>query len=284
MELRQNWHKFQRLLGQLPPKKTGLLVLQSNQKILAGAVGYPAGSESRAGFADVGLASEHVESAFEMLSHKYGAAGATFVDRESLMEALSQVASVRVTAPATDNFHAQLAKLREMIVVEKGSKLSVHLGDKPVESFWPRDHFLMGIFRSFFSELLPERKLLLVCVVKGAGQMEALLLEFLGSELRGFCDPDFSGLDWKSSDFFLPETAERFVLWCENHYMLPTYSIFITERVWEECREQQVSQGTKAAWRHLLKIKGQRDVEKEVLLSPEPWPVKALLRWHSMRG
>jgi len=284
MELRQNWHKFQRLLGHLPPKKKGLVVLQSNQKILAGAVGAPADQPLHAGFSDAGMPSEHVESAWETLSHKYGASGATFLEREALLEALGQIAAVRTVAPATDNFHAQLTKLRELLSVEKGSKLASHLGDKPVESFWPREHFLLGFFRSFFSELLPERKLLLLCVVKGPGDMDSLLLEFQGSELKGFCDPDFSGFDWKSSDLFLPETAERFVLWCENHYMLPAYSLFLTERVWQECRDFQATQGNRQAWRHILKIRAQRDVEKEVLLSPEPWPVKALLRWNSLRA
>lgn len=284
MELRQNWHKFQRLLGHLPPRKTGLVLLHSNQKILAGAVGAPADQVNRAGFEDAGFPSEHVESAWESLSHKYGASGATFIEREALIEALAQAAAVRQGGSATENFHAQLAALRRLIDSEKNGKLAIHLGDKPVEAFWPREHFLLGFFRSFFSELLPERKLLLLVVVKGPGEIEALLLEFQGRELKGFCDPDFSGLDWKGSDLFLPETAERFVLWCENHYLTPTYSLVLTERVWQECRDYQGTQGERQAWRHLLKVRGQRDVEKEVLFSPEPWPIKAMLRWNSFRA
>jgi hypothetical protein len=121
-------------------------------------------------------------------------------------------------------------------------------------------------------------------VVNDAHSMDALLLEFQGAELKGFCEPDFSGIDWKGMDLFLPETAARFVGWCESHHMLPTYSLLLTRRVWEECRGAQMMQGEKAAWRQLQKFHSQRDVEKEVLFEPSPWPMKALLRWHAMRG
>jgi hypothetical protein len=140
------------------------------------------------------------------------------------------------------------------------------------------------LFRSFFGELFPERKLLLFSVVSDANTIDSVLLEFQGAELKGFCDPDFSGLDWRGTDLFLPESAARFVAWCESHYMLPAYSIFLSKRVWEECRQAQMTAGERAAWKTLLKYKTARDVEKEVLLEPEPWPVKALLRWQSMRA
>jgi hypothetical protein len=286
MEVRQNWHKFQRLLGPLPPKKSGLVVLHSNNRVLAGALGLSAGSPPSSGFLDLGRQLDQLDSAWEVLSHRYNCAGATFMDNEELMAALSQVAAVRPSAPATDHFHAQLARLREMMGLEKGekSKLAAHLGERPVEQFWPRKNFLLSLFRPFFGELFPERKLVLLGVVNDPHSLDALLLEFHGAELKGFCEPDFSGIDWKGNDLFLPETAARFVAWCESHHMLPAYSLFVSRRVWEGCREAQMLQGEKAAWKLLQKTRSQRDVERELQFEPEPWPMKALLRWHSMRG
>ncbi len=286
MELRQNWHKFQRLLGPLPPKKPGMVVLHSNNRILSAALSLNSSGQSNSGFSDQGRSLEPMDSAWEILAHKYNCSGATFLDSEVLSESIAQVASVRPTAPATDHFYAQLVKLREMISLEKGekSKLAQHFGDRPHEQFWPRKNFLLSLFRSFFGELFPERKLLLFSVVSDSNTIDSVLLEFQGAELKGFCDPDFSGLDWKGTDLFLPESAARFVAWCESHYMLPAYSMFLSKRVWEECRQVQMISGDRVAWKTLVKYKTARDVEKEVLLEPEPWPVKALLRWQSMRA
>ena len=61
-------------------------------------------------------------------------------------------------------------------------------------------------------------------------------------------------------------------------------SIFLTRRVWDEARAAQMTGGERAAWKVLQKTRSQRDVEKEIMFEPEPWPVEALLRWHSMRG
>lgn len=286
MELRQNWHKFQRILGPLPPKKSGLVLLLSHNRVVAGVMGLAAGAGSRSGFRDMGRQIDDMNGAWGDLSGKYDCSGATFIDQSELLSVLAQVAAVRGQAPATDHFHAQLARIRELLGVEKGekSKLATHLGDRPVEQFWPRKNFLLSLFRSFFGELFPERKLLLVGVVNGPDSFDALLLEFQGSEVKGFSEPDFSGIDWKGLDLFLPETAARFVAWCENQYVLPAYSIFLSRRVWDEVRAAQMTQGEKAAWRLLQKVRNQRDVEKEVQFEPEPWPMKALLRWHSMRG
>lgn len=285
MELRQNWHKFHRILGPLPPRKSGMAVLHAHKRIVSAALGLAAGSPSSSGFIDQGMAAEDLDGAWELFSHKYNVAGATFIDHEQLMTALSQVAAVRASSPATDHFYAQITRLREMLKVERGEKtlLATHYGDRPVENFWPRKNFLLSIFRSFFGELFPERKLLLLGVVDGPHNMDALLLEFQGHELKGFCEPDFSTIDWKGSDLFLPETASRFVSWCENYYMLPAYSVFLTRRVWEDCREMQMLHGEKQAWRYLQKMLSARDVEKEVLFEPKPWPMKALVRWHGFR-
>src|SRR4051812_3770246 len=102
MELRQNWHKFQRILGPLPPKKSGLAVLLSNHRVVAGALGLSVGAPSSSGFVDIGRPVDSIEGAWEALQHKYNAAGATFIDHEELLVALSQVAAVRGSAPATD--------------------------------------------------------------------------------------------------------------------------------------------------------------------------------------
>lgn len=286
MELRQNWHKFQRILGPLPPKKSGVALLLSHNRVVAGALGLAAGSPSSTVLREVGRQVDDVSGAWEDISAKYGCAGGTFIDLGELLAALSQVAAVRSSAPATDSFHAQLARLRELLGVEGGekSKLATHLGDRPVEQFWPRKNFLLSLFRSFFGELFPERKLLLLGVVNGPDSFDSLLLEFHGTEVKGFNEPDFSGIDWKGLDLFLPETAGRFVAWCENQHALPAYSIFLTRRVWDEARAAQMTGGDRAAWRVLQKVRSQRDVEKELQFEPEPWPMKALLRWHSMRG
>jgi hypothetical protein len=286
MELRQNWHKFQRILGPLPPKKSGLVLLLSHNRIVSGVLGLAASGNSRGGFREIGRQVEDATGTWDDLSAKYDCAGATFIDQGELIAALSQVAAVRATTPATEHFHAQLGRIRELLGVEKGekNKLATHFGDRPVEQFWPRKNFLLSLFRSFFGELFPERKLLLVGVVNGADSFDALLLEMQGAEVKGFTEPDFSGIDWRGRDLFLPETAAKFVAWCENHYVLPTYSLFLSKRVWDEARAAQMANGDRAAWRVLQKTRSQRDVEKEIQFEPEPWPVKALLRWHSMRG
>ena len=286
MELRQNWHKFQRILGPLPPKKSGLVLLLSHNRVVSGVLGLAAGGNSRSGFRELGRQVDDVTGAWDDLSAKYDCAGASFIDQGELISALSQVAAVRASAPATEHFHAQLGRLRELLGVEKGrnrdgtttkekSRLVTHLGDRPVEQFWPRKNFLLSLFRSFFGELFPERKLLLVGVVNSPDSFDALLLELHGAEVKGFSEPDFSGIDWKGRDLFLPENAARFVAWCENHYVLPTYSIFLSKRVWDEARAAQMAHGDRAAWRLLQKTRSQRDVEKEIQFEPEPWPVKA---------
>jgi hypothetical protein len=286
MELRQNWHKFQRILGPLPPKKSGLVLLLSHNRVVSGVLGLAGAARARGGFREVGRQIDDITGAWDDLSAKYDCTGSTLIQQNELIAALSQVAAVRASSPATEHFHAQLGRLRELLGVERGEKSQVatHFGERPVEQFWPRKNFLLGLFRSFFGELFPERKLLLVGVVNSPDHFDALLLELHGAEVKGFSEPDFSGIDWKGLDLFLPETAARFVAWCENHYVLPTYSIFLTKRVWDEARSAQMANGDRAAWRLLQKTRSQRDVEKEIQFEPEPWPIKALLRWHSMRG
>ena len=286
MEYRQNWHKFQRMLGRLPAKKKGMALLCSNQRIIAGVVGDTKEDPTRDCYDDTDLSFESPENVVETLSHKHAAVGSTFIDRNQLLEALGQVTAMKGPGGGAENFYSQVGRLRELMGIQRGDKtpLAIHFGDRPVDSFWPREHFLISIFQSFFADLLPERKLFLVCILRADGNLDASLLEYQAGELKSFWDPDFSGFEWRELDLFLPENLGRFVLWCENQYLLPTYSLITTEHVWEECRSIQMKHGNKAAWKHLAKIKSQRDAEKEVLFDPEPWPVKALLKWHAMRG
>ncbi|MGZ3655502.1 MAG: hypothetical protein ACXVCS_08090, partial [Bdellovibrionota bacterium] len=99
MELRQNWHEFQRILGPLPPKKSGMVLLLSHNRVVAGALGLAVSAVSRNGFREIGRQIDDVTGAWDDLSAKYDAGGATFIDQGELIAALSQVAAVRATAP-----------------------------------------------------------------------------------------------------------------------------------------------------------------------------------------
>jgi hypothetical protein len=90
-----------------------MVVLHSNSRILSAALSLNSSGQSNSGFSDQGRSLEPMESAWEVLAHKYNCSGATFLDSEALSESIAQVASVRPTAPATDHFYAQLVKLRE---------------------------------------------------------------------------------------------------------------------------------------------------------------------------
>ncbi|NUM88899.1 MAG: hypothetical protein HUU37_06830 [Bdellovibrionales bacterium] len=282
MEARRSWHKFRKLAGSAAPRKRGLIAVVDERRVFAGAVARE--SNGAPDYQDEIFPFDDLESAWEQLSHKYGAVSGTFVDRKELAGVLSQVGAPKPGKPAWDCYQTQLMELRAALRVDTGEKtrLAQHLGDKPVSQIWPRDCFLLSVFDSFVTELLPERKLLLLGVVDGPGQIDAMLLEFHGKALRNFTEPDWAGFDWQIQDAFRPETAARFVLWCENRYLLPTYAFFVTRKTWEECRALQREKGEGAAWKHLMKAKGLRDAEPEVRVEPEPWPLRAALHWNSV--
>ena len=287
MEQRRNWRKFQEMAGFLPAKKSVTLVVSNEKNVLAGVVGasldFPRGKI----FQDIGKNIDHVDGTAEYLSHKYGTSSVCFLQREELLQQLGQISQAKGGHSGREMYYDQIMQLREAMHVQKGekNKLAVHWGDKPTENFWPREFFCLELFDTMFSELLPEKKILLLGIVEEDGSLESLALEFLGTKLQAYSCPDWSNLDWQGAkpDYFHRPTLERFILWCENHYMLPTYAFFMTRRMWVELREIQTKDGSKAAWRHFQKSKGLRDVEPEAIMEPEPWPIKAALQWHSLR-
>lgn len=286
MEQRRNWRKFRELAGHLPAKKPGMAIVCTEKKVLCGALS-GVGNPVLPHFRDEGVPIEHVENTAEQLSHKYASGCVSFINRDELLQLLGQISSPGGSiSKLPESYYTQLERIREALKISKGekSKLAVHLGDRPVEQFWPQEVFLFSLFDTMFSELLPERKILLLGVQKAGNELDAVALEFSGTELKNFSVPDWSGLDRQGApaDFFHRPTVERMVLWCENHFMLPTYAIFVQERVWEECRDLQRKQGNKAAWKHFMKAKSQRDADTTVLMEPEPWPIKAALHWQSL--
>ncbi len=287
-ENRQNWRKFQKILGFVPAKKQGLIVIGSGKKILSGISTDSCQDLPHKDFSHQGLVSEHLENAWEFLSHEYHAAGMTYIDRDELFTELATISAMQVGKSSNGIYHEQLLALRDALKLERGekTKLAMHLGDKPVENFWPRQHFLLQVFQSMFSELLPDRKVLLLGIVEPNNTLNAIALEFQGTELKKFMEPDWTNMEWneKHTDYFRADSANRFVLWCENHYILPSYALFVTRKIWDECRDIQVKQGDRAAWKHLLLWKKQRDADVEVLVEPEPWPMKASLHWNSMKS
>ena len=288
LENHRSWHKFRDLLGYLPARRRGLVLLADERKVLWGAISQKSDDKVSIGFRDRNLPAEDLDSAWEDLSKKYNAVGATFVQRKELMALLGQLAAPKPSKPAFENYHVQIGQIREALKISSGDKntLGIHKGDRPVAAFWPGELFLLKIFQSFFAELLPERKILLLGVIDGPNSLNSLVVEFRGSALKSFQEPDWAGFDWQaqSTDFFEPSTAARFVLWCENRYMLPTYGLFVTRAVWDECQKIQKESGERAAWKYFLSRKNMRDADPEIRLDPEPWPLRATIHWHSMRG
>jgi len=286
-ENRQNWRKFKEILGFAPARKQGLVIIGSGKKILAGTTTHSCQELPRKDFQHQNYINEHVENTWEHLCHEYVASGLTYIDRDELFSELASVVNLQQGKISSNIYYQQLQLLRESLKLHRGdkTKLAVHVGDKPVENFWPREHFFLGIFRSMFAELLPERKILLLSIIEPNNSLQSIVLEFQGATLKTFSEPDWYNIEWlsKDLDYFHPDTAKRFILWCENHYILPTYGVFLTRKTWDECQKIQVEQGDKAAWKHLLQIKKQRDVDVEVYVEPEPWPVKAALHWNSMK-
>lgn len=285
MELKQNWHKFQSFLGFVPARKRGLLLLAQERRLVAGAAGRVPAADKSAEYHEEEQVYDHAESLWEALAAKYNADGATIVERADLLRMLTEVATKRSGSGLPESYYSQLRALRGKLGVDSGEKSAgvAHFGDKPVADFWPGQHFILQIFQSLFAELLPERKILLLGVWGNDG-LEAMALEFQGEQLRTFTEPNFVNLDYHGQDLFHPATMDRFVSWCEAHYMLPTYALFFTAKLWAECDVLQKQKGSGAAWRHFVEQKRQREHDPEVRLSPEPWPLKAALQWRQLRS
>lgn len=283
MERKQNWNKFRALVGGVAPKRQGLLLLGHEQKVLAGANIVSSTNKENTNakyFVDQGIAYSDGESLWSDLESKYSADGATLLERNELLRCLGEVSSAMANKGLPESYFSQLKTLRAQFGVESGQNNSCaqHFGDKPVAHFWPDQHFLLQIFRPLFAELLPERKLLLLGVVKGT-ELQSIVLEFVGAELRTFAEPDFSSLDWQGQDLFHRNTLERFVNYMESRYVLPTYAFFLSSSVWEECQALQRREGGRSAWKHLLRHRRQRENDPEICIHPESWPLKAALQW-----
>ena len=281
MEFKQNWHKFNQLLGPLPPSKSGMLALHSGQKIVTGVVCGDPSVAVKPYFRAEQATFENVEQNWEMLSHKYGSQWGAFLERSTVMEALIEVGAIQSQGPATENFYNQVRQLRSKLHLDPRDRGNQTFGSR--EFSMPRDHFFLSYFRSFFSDLLPEKKLLLMGVVNSSTSIDTVLLEFQGRELSNFYDPDFTGLEFIEKDLFERSNLSRLVLWCENQAMLPAYALIVSRKVWQECKELQESQDSRAAWSHLLRSKRQKDTDLEVIFEPEPWPIKALFHWHAWK-
>jgi hypothetical protein len=280
LEARQNWHRFRKLVGPLAPVKTGVVVLHSGNQILAGSIAN-SDPKVRSHFDDQGVSMEHPDGIWEMLAHKYQAANVSFVEREALLSMLTEFQRSKLPYPR------QLEEIRNQILSPNAQRLRLiqHFGDRPTEQSWPKKHFFLRLFDSFFADLLPERKILLLVIKSAqANQLDTIALEFAGRELRNFMEPDWSNLDTGSLDIFHRESAQRMVLWCENHYMLPTFGVFVSENTWNEALSIFGRQGTRPAWRYWNRQKSQRDKDCELLMEPEPWPLKACVQWLGLKG
>lgn len=280
LEARQNWHKFRKLIGNVPPAKNGVIVLHSGNSVLAGSIA-SANPKTSKHFEDQGMAMEHPDSAWELLAHKYQASSVSFIEREALLGMLAELQRTKMPYPR------QLDELRQQILTPSAprSRLVQHFGERPTEQAWPRKHFFLQFFRPLFAELLPERKILLLVVqYPDPRRLETIAIEFAGKEIRNFIEPDWTGLELDGLDIFHRDSAKRMVLWCENHYLLPTFGSFVTEHVWEEALSLYMRQGARSTWRYLNRQRSQREQDKDFLLEPEPWPLKACMQWLGFRA
>ena len=286
MELKHSWHSFTNSLGFLQAKKRGLSVLIHNHKIL-GAATSKAPSDTKISFDDFDYHVEDKESANEVLAHKYQVDAITFIERDDLLSYVHDVSVLKTGK--VQPYYVQLMRLRAQLGVDDSEKVKgvIHKGEKPISDFWPRNHFFLDIFNSTFADLLPERKILLLCIYDVEQQThDVSALEYSGRALKEYHTVDWSSLDWTRDDFdvFQTETAQRLVLWTENTHMLPTYAVFVTKRLWQECIDIQLKSGAHKSWKHFVKHSKQRDLEKELLIEPTPWPMTATLAWHSLKS
>lgn len=279
-EARQNWHKYKHILRSIAPTERMTLALYSGNQIIAGANTKKDPKDPKY-FSDMGMAMDHPENAWEVLAHKYNSRSVSFAEREALLSSLGELQKQKIP------FTRQIEELKRQLLYPQGSKAKsfLNFGEKNNLQCLPRRHFILKFFDPFFSDLLPERKVLLLVIQKSdPKRLETIALEFCGKELKNFCEPDWTGMDLINLDIFHRESAERMVLWCENHFLLPCFGLFVTSHVWEEAINISRRQGNRGAWKYLAKQYGQRDSDKEFLLEPEPWPLKAGLHWLAFKG
>lgn len=285
---KQNWYKYKRLFPSCRAKEKGIFAISFHDKMIHGCVSSPYGAELEL-FKEKDLPIEDVSSAFETLSARYGARNLTVIRRDDLLKKVMSLMPAPGEPGEMPSYGKQLADIRKAISLEKRDKNALYefRGDIQNEHCLSKPHFFTNIFNTMIADLLPEHKILLLGIVDEDKQrFESFVLEFNGRELVSFADPDFANFDWRSQVQAFPnhENAERFINWAENHYQLPAYSIFVSAKVWREATVYQQKFGYRAAWKHLLKARNGSDLDREMLIEPEPWPFRALLHWHSMRG
>jgi hypothetical protein len=274
---KQNWYKFKKMLPSHHARRQGVVLVTHEQKILAGAISHKQGAETKSYFEDFNAPILDIEESAEFYSHKYQADTVSVISRDDLMTFLPSVTVIK--RQRSPSYQQQLEELKNLLVAK-----GIHKGDRHAPNMLPRNHFFLDIFDTMFAELLPERKLVLLCIVEENRDLMTLAMEFEGRQLKKYSDPDWSNLDWtqKGMDVFHIDTAQRLTLWAENNYMLPCYSVFVSRRLWNECADLQKTSSNKAAWKLFLQQLHQREAERELLVTPMDWSMKANLRWHGM--
>ena len=286
MELESNWHKFNRFFSAVPARKRGVLALAHQERIIHAAISGAKDPGPRT-FNDSGMPIQDLDSAYAALQDRYRIRNLAVVDRDDLLKILLDMPLTNSDVPSERLYHAQIALLRAQLGIEGGRGALDSRGDRPLVHFYPRFNFLLQAFRLWFSDLLPERRLLFVgiCDEDKVG-FEALALEYSGRRIVRVIDPDFGNFDWRTltAGFVRKDGAERFVAWCESKYMLPTYSVFLTRVVWEECQSLHAKEGARAAWKFLLRSMRGGDLGREVCVEPYAWPIRAAIHWGALRA
>lgn len=285
---KQNWYKYKRIFPNCSPKEKGIFALSFHDKIIHGCLSNPYGSELEP-FRERNIPIEDINSAFETFSQRYNARNMTVIRRDDLLKTVMNMMPPPGEPAQAPSYGKHLRDIRKSLSLEKRDK-NAHYefrGDIQNEHCLTKPHFFTNIFNSMISDLLPEQKLLFLGIVDEDKQsFDSILLEFDGRDLVSFSDPDFAHFDWRDlvQTFPTPDAAGRFVTWAENRYQLPAYAIFVSARIWREATVYQQKFGYRAAWKHLMKARSGSDLDREFLIEPEPWPFRALLHWHSMRG
>ena len=288
MELRRNWHKFRSLLGSAPARNNGITLLSFQGKIVDGSISGKQDQE-REPFRDVNLPLDDMNSAFEQLSMRYKARTMTVIQRDDLLKVVNEMHTQNSSSRNENSYISQLMHIRNALGIDQPHRdsLAKFWGEGHIKNSFPRPHFVLQMFRSWFADLLPERKLIFLGVLdEEKGSLDSMLLEFDGNKLKRFWEPDWAGFDWKAhtQTFVNRESAAKFVSWCENRYVLPCYAIFVSKECWNQCIDLQDNQSNRAAWKFFVKKRNGKPIEREVVIEPEPWPLKALLYWNSIRS
>lgn len=281
-----SYYKLKALLPEAQPQSRGALVLSFHDKVIAGALSNPSIADSKTSieFRDQGFPVDDLKQAFEIFTERYHCNALAAISRQNLLKTLDNF--VQQQGIDGESYSAQLIRLRrELGLSAEGRSSSVQ--SVPVRSlakFFPSGNFLLQLFTGWFAELLPEQKLLLLGIVdENNTDFQSVLLKFTGSECVAAYEPDYAGFDWKElvTNFFDPISANRFVAWSEHQFNLPTYTLFVTKKLWQNSCKTQSEKGARAAWKILTQSK---EARKQVLFEPQPWPISVLLHWHRLKG